>query len=78
MDNKKTSLIDFLIDFFATIYDLVIEAFASIYDLFYNAIFFLIEYLKWITDINSPETNDFNTHAEEAIQVRNQNSFDIR
>jgi len=78
MENNKTSLIDFLIGFFATIYDLVIEGFAYIYDLFYNAISFLVEYLRWITDLSSVEVNDFNKHAEETIQVHNQNPFDVR
>lgn len=78
MENKKTSLMDILIDFFATLYDLVIDSFASLYDLVYDSIIFLIEYVKWITTISSVENNDFKTPAEKPIQVHNHNPFEIR
>ncbi|MDR6845811.1 hypothetical protein [Flavobacterium granuli] len=71
----KTTL-NFLIDFFATLYDLVIEFFALQYNLASDFIIFLGEYLKWVTTSSSNST-DFTKHAEEPIKVRNQNPFDI-
>ena len=78
MENKKTSLLDNTIDFFATIYDLVIELFANIYDWTHDSIFFLVEYVKWITNINSSKTNDFSTLTEKTIPIHNQSPFEIR
>jgi hypothetical protein len=71
------STLNFLIDFFATLYDLVIEFFALQYDLVIGFIVFLGEYLKWVTTSSSKST-DFVTQTEEPIKVRNQNHFDIR
>lgn len=72
--NKKTSLINILIDFFATLYDLgydfiklLVAFFASLYDIVYSFLFFLWEYLKWITDIHPIKSQDFTTQAEEPI-----------
>lgn len=71
---KKISLLNILIDFFATIYDLgydfiklLIDFFASLYDMTYSFIFFLWEYLKWITDLRPAKSQDFTTQAEETI-----------
>ncbi len=61
-----------LINFFATLYDLVIEFFASLYDLAYGFINFLVDYLKWMTNIQSAKPADFATHTKESIQARNQ------
>ncbi|PKB18200.1 hypothetical protein [Flavobacterium sp. 5] len=78
MKNKKTSLVNILIDFFASLYDLVVDSFASLYDLVIDSILFLVEYVKWITNISSTKATNFNTPVEESIQVHNQTPFDIR
>lgn len=85
LKNYTIATINFLIDFFATLYDLVndfiklsIEFFSYQYDLAYDFMFFIWEYLKWITDIRSDKSADFTTPAEEPVQVHNQNPFDIR
>jgi hypothetical protein len=78
LKNTKTSLVNILIDFFASLYDFVIALFASIYDLVYAFIIFLWEYLKWITTISSAKSTDFNSHVEEPIKVHCQNPFEIQ
>lgn len=75
MKNKKISLLNILIDFFASLYDLVIDFFASLYDIVYNSISFLGEYVKWLTTIRVKST-DFRTPAKESIPVQNQNPFE--
>ena len=75
--NKKTSLVNTLIDFFASLYDFVIALFASVYDLFYNFIVFLFDYVKWITNINSVKSADFNSGTEEPTKVHYHNSLEI-
>ena len=78
LKNKKTSPVNVLIDFFATLYDLVIDLFASLYDLVHDLIFFLGEYVKWATNIRSTKSNNFSTQTKEPIQFINQTPFDIR
>jgi hypothetical protein len=75
---KKTGPLNILIDFFASLYDLVITFFASLYDIVYAFIFFLVEYVKWATDMRSYKSTEFTTHAKEPIQVNNHNPFEIR
>jgi phage-related protein len=82
MINKEKSLLNILIDFFASIYDLAINIFqvlinffASLYDYVYYFIIFLVEYVKWVTTL---KPNNFDIHAEKPIQVRTQNSLEIR
>lgn len=77
MKNKKTSVINILIDFFASLYDLVIALFAFIYDSVYDLVFFLLEYTKWVTTINATKTNHFDKQEEEKIKIYNQNHIDI-
>jgi len=77
LKNKKTSLLNLLIDFFASLYDLVIDFFASLYDVVYNAISFLGEYVKWVTTLRPAKSADFNTPAKETIPVHNQNPFEV-
>lgn len=57
---------------------ILIDFFALQYDLVYDFIIFLREYVEWITSIGSNKSTDFTTQAKEAIQVHNQNPFDIR
>nr|WP_315151989.1 hypothetical protein [uncultured Flavobacterium sp.] len=71
--NKKISLLNILIDFFASIYDLgydfiklLIDFFASLYDMAFSFIFFFWEYLKWITDLRPVKSQDFTKQAEES------------
>lgn len=64
---KRTDPFKILIDFFALQYDLAHEF-----------IIFLGEYVEWATTISHNKSTDFNTQVKEAIQVRNQNPFDIR
>ncbi|AOW10452.1 hypothetical protein [Flavobacterium gilvum] len=85
LKTNTLATINFLIDFFATVYDLaddfikfLIAFFAYQYDLAYNFIIFLGEYLKWITDIRSIEPTNFSKPAEEPIKINNQNPFDLR
>jgi hypothetical protein len=75
---KKVSLMKISIDFFASLYDLVITFFASLYDIVYAFIFFLVEYVKWATDIRSYKSTEFTTQAKEPIRVDNQTPFNIR
>jgi phage-related protein len=82
MINKEKSLLNILIDFFASIYDLAINIFqvlinffASLYDYVYYFIIFLVEYVKWVTTL---KPNNFGIPAEKPIQVRTQNSLEIR
>ena len=63
----KKSLLDILVDFFASLYDMV-----------HSFVIFLIEYVKWISDLRPNNSADFNTPANELIQIQNQNPFDIR
>lgn len=62
-----------LINFFATLYDLVIEFFSSLYDMVSNFFGFLLEYLKWMTNMKSDKPKEFSPHTKESIQVHNQN-----
>jgi hypothetical protein len=75
---KKVSLMKILIDFFASLYDWVVTFFASLYDIVYAFIFFLVEYVKWATDIRSYKSTDFATQAKQPIRVNNQAPFNIR
>ncbi len=72
--NKKISLLNIFIDFFAYIYDLgynfiklSVRFFASLYDMVYNSFTFLWEYLKWITDMSPAKTKNFTKKTEEPI-----------
>lgn len=72
--NKKISLLNILINFFASIYDLgydfiklLIDFFASLYDMTHAFIFFIWEYLKWITDLSPDKSQDFTTQNEESM-----------
>ena len=69
LKDKKIEPMNILIDFFAFQYDMV-----------HSLVVFLIEYVKWITDLRSNNSLDFNTPAKELIQIQNQNQnpFDIR
>lgn len=70
-----------LINFFSSVYDLTITLFASLYDLIYNFISFLVEYVKWVTNIgssNSVKSVNSNTQAEEALQVQNQKPVEVQ
>jgi hypothetical protein len=75
---KKTGPLNILIDFFASLYDLVITFFASLYDIVYAFMFFLVEYVKWATDIRSYKSTEFTTQVKEPIRVDNQTPFNIR
>jgi len=82
MENKKASLLNILIDFFASLYDLAIvvfvsltDFFASLYDLVGGFMSFIWEYLEWVTTIETIPATDFKTPAEESIKVNNQNPF---
>ena len=72
--NRSISLLNILIDFFATIYDLgydfiklLVDFFASLYDMTHDFIFFLWEYLKWITDICPMVPQSITTQTEKSI-----------
>ncbi|MBW4361499.1 hypothetical protein [Flavobacterium taihuense] len=78
LKNKKTTPVNILIVFFASLYDLVIDLFASLYDLVHAFIFFLFEYVKWAINIRSTKSTDFSTQTKEPIQFINQTPFDIR
>lgn len=85
LKNYTIATINFLIDFFATVYDLVndfikllIDFFAYQYDLASDFIIFLCEYLKWITDFHSTKSANFTRPAEEPIKINNQNHYDLR
>jgi hypothetical protein len=73
---KKAGPLNSLIDFFASLYDLVITFFASLYDIVYAFIFFLVEYVKWATDIRSYKSTDF--AKQEPIPVDNRTPFEKR
>lgn len=68
-------IMNILINFFATLYDLVIDFFATLYDLVYNFIKFLVDYLKWITNMKSAKPNKFSKPVEEPSQARKQSHF---
>nr|WP_315252601.1 hypothetical protein [uncultured Flavobacterium sp.] len=77
--NKKISLLNILIDFFASLYDLgydfiklSIDFFASLYDMAHDFIFFIWEYLKWITDIRPMTPQRINTQADKSITSKSQ------
>lgn len=78
MNTKKTSLLNILIDFFASIYDwgiasfvFLVDLFASIYDAGYNFMVFVGEYIKWITTITPRKTTDFNSLIKNPIKNNN-------
>jgi hypothetical protein len=72
---KNAGLLNILIDFFASLYDLVITFFASLYDLVYAFIFFLVEYVKWATDLRAYRSTAISTQAKEPIRVGNQSPY---
>lgn len=78
LKNKKTPLINSLINFFATLYDLVIVFFAFLYDVAYDFIIFLGEYVKWTLSISPSDSSDFNKHAKQTIPVQNQSTAEPR
>lgn len=72
--NKKISLLNILIDFFASIYDLgydfiklLVDFFASLYDMAHDFIFFIWEYLKWTTDLRPIIPQNISNQAQESI-----------
>ncbi|WP_348797390.1 hypothetical protein [Flavobacterium adhaerens] len=77
MKNKKTSLVNIFIDFFASLYDFVIVFFASLYDAVYDFIIFLGEYIKWFFTFEAKSQNDFTIAAKETVKINNQNPFNL-
>lgn len=82
MKSKNISPLNFLVNFFASIYDLAIVVFeslvhffASIYDVSLNFIIFLGEYVKWLTTI---KPNNLESVSKEVSQIHNQNPFHLR
>jgi hypothetical protein len=49
MKKKKTAPMEFLIDFFASVYDLIIAFFASLYDLTINFIKLILKIKKFLS-----------------------------
>lgn len=82
MKSKNISPLNFLVNFFASIYDLAIAVFdsfvhffASIYDVSLDFIIFLGEYIKWLTTIKH---NNFDSVSKEVVQIHNQNPYHLR